>query len=91
MIISYDPSTGEEIGRAPLLNACDVAAAVARARVAQPTWSKLSYRERARFILRASEIVLEQLEEIASLISRETGKPATEAIAHKRRGPGTLR
>ena len=80
-IISYDPSTGEEIGRAPLLNASDVAAAVNKARAAQPAWGKLSYRSRGQFILRARELVLDQLEEIASLISRETGKPATEAIA----------
>src|SRR5829696_9214030 len=81
MIISHDPSTGEEIGRAPLLDATEVSAAVSRARTAQPAWAALSHRERARFILRAREIVLDQLEEIAKLISRETGKPATEAIA----------
>ncbi len=80
-IVSYDPSTGEEIGRAPLMSAGEVAAAVDRARAAQHAWAKLSYRERGRVILRAREIVLEQLEEIAKLISRETGKPATEAIS----------
>ncbi|HEU4872040.1 MAG TPA: aldehyde dehydrogenase family protein [Pyrinomonadaceae bacterium] len=80
-IVVHDPSTGEEIGRAPLMDANAVAAAVSRARSAQPEWAKLSYRKRARFILRAREIVLDQLEEIAKLISRETGKPATEAIA----------
>lgn len=80
-IVSVDPSTGEEIGRVPLLDAAGVAAAVARARAAQPAWAKLSYHDRARFILRAREIVLEQLDEIAKLISLETGKPVTEAIA----------
>src|SRR5215208_777319 len=80
-IISHDPSTGEEIGRVPLMDATDVSAAVGRARAAQPAWARLSYRERARFILRAREIVLDQLEDIAKLISRETGKPATEAIS----------
>src|SRR5689334_14163290 len=81
MLVSVDPSTGEEIGRVPLLDAAEVAAAVARARAAQAAWAKLSYRDRARFILRAREIVLDQLDEIAKLISRETGKPVTEAIA----------
>ena len=77
----HDPSTGEEIGRAPLMDANAVAAAVSRARRTQPEWAKLSYSKRARFILRARELVLDQLEDIAKLISRETGKPATEAIA----------
>jgi succinate-semialdehyde dehydrogenase/glutarate-semialdehyde dehydrogenase len=81
MLISIDPATGEEIGRVPLLDAAEVAAAVAKARAAQPAWAKLSYRERARYILRAREVVLKRLEEIANLISRETGKPVTEAIA----------
>ena len=80
-IISVDPSTGEEIGRVPLMDTDEVNAAVAQARAAQPAWARLSYRERGRFILRAREIVLAQLEEIAKLISRETGKPVTEAIA----------
>src|ERR1044072_6503501 len=81
MLISLDPSTGEEIGRVPLLNAAEVAAAVAKARAAQPAWAALSYHDRASFILRAREVVLEQLDDIAKLISRETGKPITEAIA----------
>ena len=80
-IVSVDPSTGAEIGRVPLMNAAEVTAAVARARAAQPAWARLSYHERARFILRAREVVLDQLEEIAKLISRETGKPVTEAIS----------
>src|SRR5687768_7663433 len=80
-VISYDPSTGAEIGRAPLMDAADVAAAVTRARSAQHHWAALSFRERGRFILRAREIALDQLEEIATLISRETGKPPTEAIS----------
>jgi acyl-CoA reductase-like NAD-dependent aldehyde dehydrogenase len=80
-IISYDPATGAEIGRAKLMKAAEVRDAVNRARAAQTSWAALSYRDRARFILRAREIVLAQLEEIATLVSRETGKPAAEAIS----------
>ena len=80
-IISYNPATGKELGRAPLLNAADVAAAVNRAAAAQPAWAALTFRERANFILRAREVVLNQLDEIGTLISRETGKPLTEAIS----------
>lgn len=63
------------------MNESDVVASVNKARAAQPAWARLSYRSRAQLILRARELVLEQLEEIANLISRETGKPATEAIS----------
>jgi succinate-semialdehyde dehydrogenase/glutarate-semialdehyde dehydrogenase len=80
-IISINPSTGEENGRVPLLDAAEVVEAVSRGRAAQPAWARLSYEERSRFILRAREVVLDQLEEIAKQISRETGKPITEAIS----------
>ena len=80
-IVSRDPSTREEIGRVALMNAADVAASVRYARAAQPAWAKLSYRDRARYVLRARELVLAQTDEIATLISRETGKPPLEAIS----------
>src|SRR5260370_7638870 len=80
-IISYDPATGEEIGRAPLNAPKEVHSAVSRARAAQPAWTSLSFRDRARIVLRARKIVLAELDEIAKLISRETGKPAAEAIS----------
>ncbi len=80
-IISYDPATGEEIGRAPLMTAGGVSKAVEEARVAQPEWARKSFRERARIVLRARKIVLAELEDIAKLISRETGKPIDEALS----------
>ncbi|HKY30867.1 MAG TPA: aldehyde dehydrogenase family protein [Pyrinomonadaceae bacterium] len=80
-IVSYDPATGEEIGRVPLLSTDAVAQAVARARAAQPAWANLSFKERGRTILKAREILLRQMDEVAALVSRETGKPVTEALA----------
>jgi succinate-semialdehyde dehydrogenase/glutarate-semialdehyde dehydrogenase len=80
-IISYDPATGEEVGRAPLTSSAAVTSAVARAREAQRDWGKITFRERGRVVMRARTIVLEEMEAIATLISRETGKPVSEAIA----------
>jgi len=80
-LISHDPTTGEEIGRAPIVMPEDVARAVGRAREAQSDWAILTFRERGRLVMKARKIILKELEEIASLISRETGKPISEAIA----------
>lgn len=80
-IISFDPATGEEIGRAPIASANEVSEAVGRARRAQSAWAEQSFHERGRAIMRARRIVLDELEEIALLISRETGKPVAEAIS----------
>lgn len=80
-IIVRDPATGEVVGRAPITSPSDVREAVRLARAAQPAWATLSYYQRAEVIFKARELVLAQLEEIATLISRETGKPASEAIS----------
>src|SRR5438445_10763329 len=80
-LISLDPATGKELGRAPLVMPEDVARAVGRAREAQSEWAILTFRERGRLIMKARKIILKELEEIASLISQETGKPVSEAIA----------
>jgi len=80
-IIVRDPATGGEIGRVSLTIPEEVARAVGRAREAQPTWAARSIRERGRVVMKARRIILKELEEIALLISRETGKPVSEAIA----------
>lgn len=80
-VISYDPATGEELGSARLSSAEDVGQAVSRARAAQPAWANLSFRERARVVLQVRELMLAERDEIARLISRETGKPLAEAMS----------
>ena len=80
-IISYDPATGEEIGSVARGTIADVREAVKRARNAQKAWSDLSLKQRGAIVLRAREIVLEQVDEIAKTIARETGKPAPEATS----------
>jgi acyl-CoA reductase-like NAD-dependent aldehyde dehydrogenase len=80
-IISFDPATGEEVGRVPLASAEDVNEAVRRARRAQSAWAEQSYAERGTLVMRARRIVLEEMEEIALLVSKETGKPVAEAIS----------
>jgi acyl-CoA reductase-like NAD-dependent aldehyde dehydrogenase len=80
-IISRDPATGEEIGRAPLTMPEEVARAVDRARAAQAAWAGKSFRGRSRIVMNARRLVLKELEEIALLVSCETGKPVAEAIA----------
>src|SRR5258708_2972608 len=80
-IVSYDPGTGAEIGRAPLCSSSEVKTAVERTRAAQPAWARLSFRERRRVILRARVRLLDEREQVAQLISRETGKPLAEALA----------
>jgi len=80
-IVSSDPATGQEIGRASLFSAAEVKQAVARARAAQPAWAKLPFRDRGRVILKARALMLDARDEVALLVSRETGKPVAEALS----------
>jgi acyl-CoA reductase-like NAD-dependent aldehyde dehydrogenase len=79
-IVSINPATLEELGRFHIDTPAEVNAAVARARAAQPHWEALSYRNRARYILKVQRALYERQNEIINIISDETGKPPFEAL-----------
>jgi acyl-CoA reductase-like NAD-dependent aldehyde dehydrogenase len=80
-IISINPATLEEIARFPIASGAEVNAAVARARAAQPAWAALSYRNRARYVLKARRALYDRQNEIIRILSDETGKPNFEALS----------
>src|SRR5436190_2434369 len=80
-ITSYNPATGEEVGRVPVTSADDVKAGIERGRVAFETWRKTSFAERKRLVMAAREVILAEMDEIAHLISEESGKPFGEAMS----------
>ncbi len=80
-VISYNPATGEEVGRVPNMSADKVNDAVQRSRAAFSEWRKTAFAERAPLIMRAREVILADIDGIAKLISTESGKPFGEAIA----------
>lgn len=84
-LVSTDPATGDEVWRGPIASETDVARAVAAARGAQPNWEARPLSERVELLQRYAGIVRDRSEDLARLISRETGKPfwetKTEAAA----------
>ena len=75
-IISYEPATGAEIWRGKHGNVDDV---VDRARRAWPAWAAQPLANRIELLRRFANEVRKQSEELATMISRETGKPMWEA------------
>ena len=73
------PVNGEPIGEIEVQNASDVAAALERARKAQPAWAALPVGDRVRFVQRALGLLIERQDRIVEIVMRESGKPATEA------------
>lgn len=80
-IISYNPATGEELGRVENTSSEDVKIAVENGRKAFQPWRKTSFSERKKLIMKAREVILAELDEIALLISNEAGKPVAEALS----------
>jgi acyl-CoA reductase-like NAD-dependent aldehyde dehydrogenase len=85
--MSIDPATGEVWRHWPAISDAQVVAAVPRARAAQPEWSARSLGDRRRILRRFRHLLFKRRAEIASLIEREAGKPAVEAmVVRLRRG-----
>ncbi|MDH5235802.1 MAG: aldehyde dehydrogenase family protein [Gemmatimonadota bacterium] len=78
---SRDPATGEVWRRYDPADAPMVAAAIARARAAQPAWAARSVTERAALVRRFHDVLYRRRDEVARLISRETGKPLVDSLA----------
>ena len=80
-IISYNPATGGEVGRVPIASAATAAKAVVKGREAFGKWRTTLFADRSRLVMKTREVILTQVDEIAHLISAESGKPFGEAIA----------
>lgn len=80
-IISYNPATGEEIGRVENESAESVKTAIKKSREAFQSWRKTSFAERKNYVMKAREVILAEMNEIALLISDESGKPVAEALS----------
>ncbi|WP_199337990.1 aldehyde dehydrogenase family protein [Nostoc sp. FACHB-280] len=77
---SYNPAlVSEVVATFPRSHSEDVDKAVAAAREAYRIWRKVPAPARAEYIFRVGELLLQHKEELAQLISREMGKPLTEA------------
>jgi succinate-semialdehyde dehydrogenase/glutarate-semialdehyde dehydrogenase len=79
-IDSIDPATGDVIARFEATRLGDLPAVFERARDAQKKWAAWPLRHRCAMLRRLRDAVFDCREEIADVISRETGKPRFEAI-----------
>jgi succinate-semialdehyde dehydrogenase/glutarate-semialdehyde dehydrogenase len=78
---SRDPATGAVWRAFDAASPADVKAAVARARTAAQGWRATPLATRLDVLRRFHDVLFERRHEVASLITRENGKPAGEALA----------
>ena len=76
---SFNPATGELVGTVETLTPAKVQGVVDDVAEVQPFWAALSLEERARYMRRAGDVLLEDLDEIAELLTNEQGKPRVES------------
>ena len=82
----HNPSTGEIIAETPLSAAADVDAAVQAARKAFVHWSQTPAPKRAAIMFRYRELLEQNFDALARLVTRENGKTLEEARGDVRRG-----
>jgi len=78
-IASYNPATEEEIATVSALDGDGGVDAVCAAKEAFPGWSHTPVKERQKILARWLEIMLDERDELARLVSMEGGKPVNEA------------
>src|SRR5215218_4102544 len=76
---SFNPATGELVGSVATITPDQVQGVVDDVARLQPAWAELSLEDRARYMRRAADALLDDIDEIAELLVNEQGKPRVEA------------
>ena len=76
--LAHELTTGPEIWQQM---GHDVDAIVGEVARVQPFWAQLTLADRARYLERAAQVVIDEGDEIRDLVVREQGKPRTEAFS----------
>ena len=76
---SHNPVTGEPVGSFPIYSAKQVSEIVSHARHASTAWVNLGFPGRKKVLLSWSTYIINNIDQIATLVSIETGKPMSDA------------
>src|SRR5215213_10573228 len=76
---SFNPATGELVGSVATITPDQVQGVVDDVARIQPAWAELSLTDRGSYLRRAAAALLDDIDEIAELLTNEQGKPRAEA------------
>jgi succinate-semialdehyde dehydrogenase/glutarate-semialdehyde dehydrogenase len=74
-----NPADGTTVGTVPSLSKAEVEAAVAAAEAAFPPWAARTAKERGALLRRWHELIMDNADALAALMTAEQGKPLAEA------------
>jgi succinate-semialdehyde dehydrogenase / glutarate-semialdehyde dehydrogenase len=78
-IVVKNPATGEAIGEVPALSATETRRAIEAAHRAQPGWRAMLAKDRAVILRKINDLMLENAEDLAVIMTAEQGKPLSES------------
>ena len=76
---SFSPLDNGRLGAVPTVAPEEVQSVVDDVASVQPFWAQLPLPDRARYMRRAAQAIIDDLDELARLLSREQGKPLAES------------
>ena len=76
---SHNPATGELVGTVETIKPADVDRIAAEVAELQPFWAQLRPGDRGRYLKRAAAVLVEEIDDVARLLTSEQGKPITES------------
>ncbi len=82
----FNPSTGKVIGQVPLCDEDEVVSIIEAAEAALPDWSATPAVERARVMFKFRDLIEQNFDDLARLVTTEHGKTLPEARAEVQRG-----
>jgi malonate-semialdehyde dehydrogenase (acetylating)/methylmalonate-semialdehyde dehydrogenase len=82
----YNPADGQVIARVPMCSVSEVGEAVEAAHNAFPAWRDTSVVNRVQYLFRYKQILEQNFEDLARIVTREHGKTIEDARGEVRRG-----
>ncbi len=79
VIAVTNPANGEQLGSVPKMGADETREAIEAANRALPAWRALTAKERANILRRWFDLMMENQDDLARLMTLEQGKPLAEA------------
>jgi succinate-semialdehyde dehydrogenase/glutarate-semialdehyde dehydrogenase len=74
-----NPATGELLGSVPRMGAAETRRAIDAAAAAWPAWRKKTGKERAAILRKWNDLMLENADDLAQIMTAEQGKPLAES------------
>ncbi len=75
----FNPASGEKIASVADLSVYDIRAAIDAAHAAKPAWAALTGKARAGFLRKWYDLMVENADDLATILTAEMGKPWPEA------------